>query len=330
MARSVKLLVAGLAVGLTLSACGGSSGDPEGQAARDTTSGSPVALEGQVASAANAFQGALDDVVAKRGEAQAARADASNRYNETEGTERDLALTAIKTACSTIRTAYFDFDAALRAASFADDDRADVNAVLAETGELISILDGYQGAADGEAFKAINDKEVAATAEWERAVDALATRLGARGMPGAAPEVPAGQRAGTGEYSMVVPAGLVGHASSTLHFVNSDETVAISTGTLYDAEGNPATGDLGAAAEASCAAAAQKWEAARRDGLTDETYGPHSGKACTLDYPDGNAEKTVYLADGDKIYSFSLNAPKDAFDGVADEFRAALESLTFD
>jgi hypothetical protein len=327
-----KLSVAGSTL-LVLAACGGGGGSQQDASPSVESSAEPTAgggsLEAQIARAATSFQASVDAVVVRRARALAERSEAADRYNESTGSAEKAAFEDLKDSCGPVRDAYDAFAVSVREAKFSEADKPDVDKVIAATGSLVSVLGKYADAKDSAAIKAINEEEVPLTEEWSKSVDALATRLGARGLPGNVPAVPSGERMKTSEFSLVVPTGMEGHPSITLHISTPDEIVAINAGAVLDADGNPMTTGLAATAEDACVRATKEMQGVDRKGISDLQVGPESGKTCIHDLPGGTAEQTVIVSHGGKIYVFSLNAPKDKFDDYDDEFKSVLDSVTF-
>lgn len=178
MSRAWRLLGSGAAVALLLAGCGKST-DVAGADApvvqRPVSDPTPTVGATPAADvAAEVLLGALDKLDATTAAAREARAKAAAKAAAAEGVDRVAALTAVKAACSELRTAYTEFSSAVRAAPFAETARPAVDALLDATGKVITVIDLYSGADAVEEIRTLNDRETAATADWEKAAGALA------------------------------------------------------------------------------------------------------------------------------------------------------------
>lgn len=179
--RTYRTLAAAAAGALLLGACGGGGGGGGGGAA-PTAPGVATATPTPATPAA-AFQAALDRLRNRAVVLRAARALAAARFNSTAepGPDRDVARKLVLAACADLSTAFSEFDKAVVAVDYPPSAGAegDVDALLTATRALVGILDQYRNAFEGIDFTTVNNQEIRATATWERAVTAVAVRLGA-------------------------------------------------------------------------------------------------------------------------------------------------------
>lgn len=180
--RTCRTLAAAGAVAMLLGACGGGGkgGESPEPTAAATATGSPAPL-----APGAAFQASLDRLRNRTVVLRAARALSAAQFNSTAeaGTDRDVARKLVLAACADLGKAYSEFDAAVVAIDYPAGADGDVDTLITKTRSLVAVLDQYRTAFEGGEFAEINTREVSATADWEKAVTALATKLGASATP---------------------------------------------------------------------------------------------------------------------------------------------------
>ncbi len=180
MHRTSRALLAVVCAAL-LAACGGGNGDAlpiPVASVTPATDASGAPLQGLAAD----YQAALDRFDAKRATLRGARALSASRFNETEGTDREVALTLVLAACADLRTAYIAFEAEIRKLTFPDSAATPLSTLFAQTEVLAGIIALYATASEGGQFQSINNEETPATVRWERTADELAALVGAPGL----------------------------------------------------------------------------------------------------------------------------------------------------
>jgi hypothetical protein len=327
---------------LTIAGCSSSGSSGDKAAKKGTTTTTTAAKDGGSTTSTTAAE------VDHPSDELKAAFDAWDQAAQAAGGERNDAvankdLDAAKAAIAKTRTAYFDFDKALRdlQPSGADADR--VNEMLLVDGDVIANLDEYAAITDPSRYNDILYKEDASVNEWRKLMRSLTDdwEVDATIPPDAdLPEgyVGAGDRikgasSAVVDFSVEVPDGFAGEDEFiSAPDLRGPKTAYVSGGiaNTQDTDPKPKTdADLKSYVDDYAGRVVDKAEGQLTDPATEVDAG-EAGKAYAYTFTsDGGVERDVLFRTPDgTVVEISLSADdKDEFARFEDRFAAMIQSI---